>query len=312
MKSINNNNIIVTAGSTYLDIDAYACMVAMKELLTIKGINAIAYSEAPLNYSIVGSLTQERQIERTLPVDYRRDTSKYIIVDVSDTEYIKKDVPLDNVVAVYDHHTGFEKYWEDRIGDASHIEFIGAAATLVYIEWKKAKLIDKMPRSIALLLVAAILDNTLNLTSSNTTSADVEALKELCKKENIGEEWYASYFAGVQDNIKADLKNALFKDIKTVQNNNVLPDKVAQLCIWDATDILEKLPTIRQWMYSNFDSWMINIIDIKHRASFFVCDSSCHQKKIARAFNIVFENNVAKTRVPYLRKEIIKKTQSRN
>ena len=41
------NRIVITAGSSYLDIDAYACMVAMSELLNWQGIKAIAYSDAP-------------------------------------------------------------------------------------------------------------------------------------------------------------------------------------------------------------------------------------------------------------------------
>ena len=33
---------IITAGSTYLDIDAYACMVALAELLSLQGKGAVA------------------------------------------------------------------------------------------------------------------------------------------------------------------------------------------------------------------------------------------------------------------------------
>ena len=137
-RKFNNTNIhtIITAGSTYLDIDAYACCVAMEELLRLKGINAIAYSNAPYNYSVVQSLVKKEQIKTILPSAWSKDDSKYIIVDVSDPDYIKDSVPIEDVIEVYDHHVGFEEYWASRIGDASHIEFIGAAATLIYNEWK--------------------------------------------------------------------------------------------------------------------------------------------------------------------------------
>ncbi len=302
------NYTLITAGSTYLDIDAYACCVAMAELLRLKGENAIAYSTAPCNYSVCKSLIEEGQVLQELPVGVSAESTNYIIVDVSDPEFLKGSMPLNKVIGIYDHHVGFEEYWLNRIGDDTHIEFIGAAATLIYREWKKAGLQDKISRSTVLLLIAAILDNTLNLTSTNTTAEDIEVFNELCKKENIDEEWCASYFSEVQTSVEADLKNALFNDIKTVRNNAVLPTRVAQLCVWNANSVLAKLPEIRALFLQVTDKWMINIIDIKNRCSYFVCDDSHHQKEIEKVFDIHFESGVAKTSVSYLRKEIIKKT----
>ena len=300
-----NSLFIITAGSTYLDIDAYACAVAMAELLNLQGITAIAYSEAPFNYSVCNSLVEDSHIMRSLPDGVSVENANYIIVDVSDPEFLSYSLPLEQVVEVYDHHVGFEKYWANRIGDGAHIEFIGAAATLIYREWKSAKLADKMSRSTALLLIAAILDNTLNLTSTNTTDEDIMVFNELCKKENITSEWCSSYFFEVQENIEADLKNAIFNDIKNVCDNDTLPSKVAQLCVWDAEKIILRLSEIRD-MFSNItDSWMINIIDLRHSCSYFVCDSIVHQKKLEDVFDIKFEFGVAKTSKSYLRKEII-------
>lgn len=306
------NTFVITAGSTYLDIDAYACAVAMAELLQMKGENAIAYSTAPCNYSVCPSLIEEGQIIRELPSDINISDAKYIIVDVSDPEFLKSSVPLDKVAAVYDHHVGFEEYWTSRIGDGTHIEFIGAAATLIYRKWKEAGLQEQMKRSTALLLIAAILDNTLNLTSSNTTPEDMESFNELCRKENIDEDWCAAYFSEVQKSVEADLKNALFGDLKTVRNNSILPARVAQICVWDAESVLKRLSEIRAWFSGGEDNWMINIIDLKHRCSFFVCDDRYHQNELKRVFGVRFEAGVAKTSVAYLRKEIIKKTITKN
>lgn len=308
-KMLNKNEYaVVTAGSTYLDIDAYACCVAMAELLELSGKNAVAFSRASCNYSVCSSLVEEGQIKKEIPFIGNKQDIKYVIVDVSDPEFLKKSVELNDVVAVYDHHAGFEDYWANRIGENSHIEFIGAAATLIYREWKKLGLTDKMKRSTALLLIAAILDNTLNLTSSNTTSEDIEAFDELCEKENIGKEWCDSYFSEVQKSVEADLKNAIFNDIKTVRDNDVLPERVAQLCVWDAQSIFASLPEIRNWFVESSDSWMINLIDIKHRCSYFICDDIYRQNIIEKVFNVKFESGIAKSSVSYLRKEIIKKS----
>lgn len=297
---------IVTAGEHYLDIDAYACMVAMAELLKMQGQDAVAWSAAAHNYSICPSLVMEGQILRELPKVWE-ENGRYIIVDVSDPEYLQKTVPLDNVVAVYDHHVGFEKYWKSRIGDSAQIEFIGAAATLIFRQWQKAGLQDQMTHTTARLLIAAILDNTLNLTSTNTTEEDVETFRILCAHANVDQDWCASYFAEVQAGVESDLRNALLQDTKNLRDNSVLPGKVAQLCVWDSNSVMERMPEIRGW----FDgTWMLNIIDLQHHCSWFVCDEPSYQTKIANLFGITFENGVAQTPIPYLRKEIIKKSLS--
>lgn len=307
-KTISALTKIITAGSTYLDIDAYACCVAMTELLQMRGEHAIAYSQAPCNYSVCGSLKEKGKILQDLPANVSAEDVQYVIVDVSDPDFLKSSVPLDRIAEVYDHHVGFEEYWAERIGDGSHIEFIGAAATLIYREWVKAGIQDRMPRPVALLLVAAILDNTLNLTSANTTEEDREVFRILCQRENLTEAWCASYFSQVQASVEADLKNALLNDMKTVRNNAVLPPKVGQICVWDASSILAKLSEIRTFLVDCPDKWMINIIDIQHRCSYFVCDDRRHQKEIENLFDVRFALGVAKTSISYLRKEIIKKT----
>ena len=309
-KSLKQEPIIVTAGSNYLDIDAYACCVALRELLVLKGENAVAYSHAKGNYSVCKSLWEEGQILNALPDGFSPEASRYLIVDVSDPEYLKAAVPLDRVSEVYDHHVGFEDYWQRHIGEGAHIEFIGAAATLIYRQWKKAGLEKQMAHSTARLLIAAILDNTLNLTSSNTTREDIDAFNELCTHANVDEGWCAGYFSEVQKNVEADLKNALFNDLKNVRDNPVLPPLVAQLCIWDAGSIWEKLSQIRQWFAEFSDSWMINVIDLKNGCSWFVCDYAVYQKKIASVFQIQFDSGIAQLPKSYLRKEIIKKTKS--
>lgn len=298
---------IITSGSSYLDIDAFSCCIAMRDLLILRGMRAVAYSKAPLNYSIPNHIIGDREMINSLPNDIQAQNVKYIIVDVSDPDYIKDNASISNVVEVYDHHVGFEDYWKERIGEGTHIEFIGAAATLIYREWKKVNLLDNMSRKTALLLIAAILDNTLNLSSGNTTEEDIEAFKELCDIAEVNEEWCVEYFVQVQKNIEADLRNALLKDVKCIDSNNCLPKYIAQISVWDAHKIIGEIDQIREWFNESLQSWMLNIIDIEHHLGYFVCDDIYYQKKISRTFAISFENGIAKLSAPYLRKEIIKK-----
>lgn len=302
------SDIVVTAGSTYLDIDAYASIIALTELLKLKGTNAISYSSASFNYSICKSLVINDKLKTEIPENCILDNPKFIVVDVSDPGYLEKIISVDKVIAVYDHHIGFQDYWTSRIGDNAHIEFIGAAATLIYREWKNANMQDYMSINTAKLLISAILDNTLNLMSANTTEEDRTAFCELCEKAKVDREWCDSYFAEVQKSIESDLQNALFGDVKNICDNPVLPEYMSQLALWNAESVLSRLSKIRQWFNGRYDQWFLNIIDIKHECNYFVCNSAEHQKKVEMIFDVVFQNGVAKTNVLYLRKEIIKST----
>lgn len=297
--------IIVTAGATYLDIDAYACMVAMAELRNIQGFSAIAYSNAPCNYSVCPSLFGEGQMATYLPEN--SENTAFIIVDVSDPNYLSQSVPLDRVTEVYDHHVGFEDYWRNRIGDNARIEFIGAAATLIYREWKKSGLLPKMKPATAKLLAAAILDNTLNLTSNNKTAEDMEAYCGLCGYADIRDDFRGMYFSEVQKSVEADLKNALLGDVKRIQENPVLPAYMGQVALWNVAGVLERMEEIHRWFGSRYESWMLNVIDIQHNCNYFVCNHREYQRKIEQVFDVCFDAGVAKTSVSYLRKEIIKK-----
>lgn len=305
--NMDSNYTIVTAGTAYLDIDAYACAVAMAELLCLQGRKAIAYSKASCNYSICTSLRTCEHLNTAIPGDFVPEKAKYIIVDVSDPDFLDGILP-EQVVAVYDHHVGFEAYWADRIGEGAHIEFIGAAATLVYREWKNADLVDRMSSNTARLLIAAILDNTLNLTSSVTTQEDRETFTRLCERENIGEDWCAGYFLEVQKSVEADLENALLWDVKKIRPNDILPAQVGQMAVWDVDSLFDRLTLIRECFNSRFDSWMLNIIDIRYGHSYFVCDNKEKQKKIEQVFGVNFFRGVAIASKSYLRKELIKKT----
>lgn len=299
--------IIVTAGSSYLDIDAYACCIAMCELLNRGREKAVAFSRADYNYSVCQSLITEDSMNKSIPSGFQN--AKYIVVDVSNPDFIMDAVPLEQVIAVYDHHVGFEEFWENRIGDYAHIEFIGAAAALIYREWKASGQFDQMNPATARLLVAAILDNTLNLSSSNTTQKDIDAFHALCAKGAVDERWCASYFCEVQKSIEADLQEALFKDVKTIEDNRYLPSIFAQLCIWNSKQIIERMDEIRKWFNGRWEDWLLNLIDIQNKCGVFVCDNAYYQRKLEGLFDIHFEKGVAILPQPYLRKEILKKTK---
>lgn len=86
---------VVTSGSAYLDIDAFACCIAYAELLNHQGIDARAVSNAPLNVSISRTvLGWQSSLDDYLP----NTGDEYVLVDVSDYQHFDPLVELEQVV----------------------------------------------------------------------------------------------------------------------------------------------------------------------------------------------------------------------
>ena len=78
------SNIIVTSGRKYIDIDAYASIIAYRELLKKQGNNATASTLATLNQSIPPFILKLKyHLDSTETV---KDT-KYIVLDTSNPEF---------------------------------------------------------------------------------------------------------------------------------------------------------------------------------------------------------------------------------
>lgn len=297
---------IVTSGSAYLDIDAYACCIAFAELLRKQGKPAYAYATAPCNYSVSPSLSHPGFLMRTLPKELSPSDLRYILVDVSNPAFFEDSVPLEQVEAVYDHHAGFEDFWTARIGDRAHISFIGAAATLIFDEWKRSGLLQAISRSSAALLTAGILENTLNLNSGITTARDRNAVQKLSEMFAFGDEWRATYFSEVQNGLEAGLPENALRDVKTIADTNTLPAKFIQLCVWDTDRIVSRLPELRRSFDGHFKSWMLNLVDIQRCRGNLICFDAAYQQKLAALYGIQFRNGIAAFPKMYLRKELMK------
>lgn len=106
--------IVVTSGQAFADIDAVACAIAYAELLTLEGRKAQVVFPGTLNNSVTESIKSWGLTYQTAPT---HTESEYVLVDVSDPEYIASCAKEKIITEVYDHHPGFESYWEQKIGD---------------------------------------------------------------------------------------------------------------------------------------------------------------------------------------------------
>ncbi len=301
---------IITSGSRYVDIDAYAGAIAYAELLQARGEQAEAVSTAPWNESISETV---RSWQAPLKTEYTpSDADTFTLIDVSDPEYFDGFVDLARVDEVIDHHPGFEQYWQERIGDKAHIEFIGAACTLVYERWVAAGLADKMSETSAKLLVSGILDNTLNFKAHVTDERDRVAFKALVAHANIPDDWTAQYFTECQEAILADAAVSIRNDSKILTFKTFpRPLSVGQLVVWDAAEVLKQhQATIEQELAAAKPEWFMNLVSVDEGSSYFVCKNPAVQKWVADLMGVKFEGDIAKADRMWLRKEIIKQDLS--
>lgn len=294
--------IVITVGKSYIDIDGYASSIAYRELLRLKGIESKFVSNAVLNYSITDSLKNNYTVDNYAV----NSNDKYIILDLSDKSFFPEFVDENNIIEIIDHHPGYEDYWNSKLGSNSIIEPIGSVATIIVEKYEKDNLLDKMDKDVAMLLMAAILDNTLNFTASITNERDKEAYKKL---EALTNEYnYASkYFSECQKYIEDNLKESIDNDIKIQKVSEYFPDVFGQLTIWDANELLQKRDLIHQIMNNYNNEWMLNIISLNNNSSYIMYSNEEIKNKLEQLLDCYEKNGVLIKTPAILRKEIIKK-----
>lgn len=298
---------VVTSGSPYIDIDSYAGCIAYAELLNLKGLDVIAASTSVLNESITDTI---RSWDAAFATKYKANLNdEFIIIDVSDPTNFDKEVILDNVKEVIDHHIGFEFYWKDIIGDKSDIRFVGSVCTLIYEKWQSEGLLDDMSVTSARLLVSGILDNTLNFKAFVTTESDKTAYAALLKISNLPNDWVRQYFSECQSSILKDVTNAITNDTKIVNfgNLNIGDIAIGQLVVWDGKEVMIKyLSEIKKVMNNISDNWFVNVISISEENSYFISENNQIQGWAEGLFKADFNDSIASVGRLWLRKEIIK------
>lgn len=294
---------IVTAGSAYMDIDAYAACIAEAERLVLAGEEAYAASSAPLNESIPRSL---RALNVGLTTYRPSDNDEFIVIDLSKEEYFDEIVKNGTVIEVIDHHPGSRQYWVERLGDKADIELIGASCTQIFERWERDNKLSRMNPETARLLAAGILDNTLNLKAVITTKRDIHAYKTLRRIGKLAEDFAAQYFHECQQAIDQDFETALRNDTKTVEYAPQLPLVLGQLTVWDAKEYTtSKLAIIEEVLSAIGDEWVLNLISIEEGKSYLVSNNPSAQKKLETLLGVTFKSGVAETDRLWLRKELI-------
>lgn len=299
--------IVVTAGNTYLDIDAYASCVAYVKLLNASGENAIFASSATLNASVSSVVRKFDHLIKRNYVPSKDD--KFIVLDVSNPEFIDRIVEVENLIEIIDHHTGFENIWTKQ-GRKVQIEFVGSVATIIFEKLERENKTSILDEDLCRLLAAAILDNTLNLKSNITTERDLRAYARLKAIGKIEKSFEGEYFNSCQKEINENVVLAIERDVKIEKISKEFPSVFGQLTVYSKEPVFKELDKIGKFFESFKKPWILNLICLKDGKSYLF---SANETKLAieNLFEKKFENNVLTLNKFLLRKEIIKKARAK-
>ena len=294
---------VITAGKNFIDIDAYSAFIAYRELLKSEGKEVYAITSGEYNESISNLI---KEIPYTLDSYEPTNEDEFIIVDVSNPEHLDPIVNKENIIEIIDHHTGYEEYWQNKT--TSNIEFIGSVCTQIYELYVAKNKLHLLNTDLCKLLVAGILDNTLDLEASITTKRDIDAYNELLKMGDVDTNWSELYFKSCEETIKEDLIQSLINDIKIEYTSSYLPEVFGQILLFDKEIIFERIKEVKELFNSYKSDWIINLICISDSKSYIIASKSS-QERIEKLFNSTFEKDTLVLNKFMLRKEIIKRAR---
>lgn len=303
---INMSNIIITSGRRYIDIDAYASMIAYRELLrATNDNNIIASTTATLNQSVPPLILN---LKYNLDRPINNENNKYILLDVSNPSFFDEQIKPNKIIEIIDHHTGFEQYWDAYPNIKTQIEFIGSVCTLIYEKIIQSGHTEILDTDLCKLLIAAILDNTLNLKASITTDRDHKAYSELLKLGNVSEIFYKEYFSACESEIMKDFEKAIKDDLK-IEKVGILPEVIGQMIVLNLDKFNhEKMNEI----FADYPEWMMNVILLEEGKSYIYFGGGDDVKqRLEQLFNKKCENdNLLILDKFLLRKQIMKKARN--
>jgi len=300
--------ILITTGNAYIDIDGLACVIALEELYKLQNIEVVSFFNTypihPTIPKIVENIIQGVKINTEFP---KIDDYQLIEVDVSEPQYFPTPVDHNKIKKIYDHHFGFEEYWKSKIGpENALIKEIGACATLIFQEYQRLGLLDKISKLSANLLYAAIISNSLNFKAEVTKEEDIIAAKKLEKYIDLPKNFAELYFEQTSQNALSNPTKAIDSDRKIV-NIHSKPILINQLELWNAKQFIqENLHLMETFLNDPNNNGFITIANIYVGSNFLVAIDKDVQKLLEETLKVKFEGTVAKTSRLYLRKELIR------
>lgn len=238
------------------------------------------------NYPVIDKNNVCRGLIRITDIN-KKNRKKVILVDHNESEQSVIGLEEAEILEVIDHH---------KIGDISTnnpINFrnmaVGSTNTIIYYLFKENRV--EIPKTIASLMLAGIVSDTLALTSPTTTEKDKEVVFRLEEISGLKYKTFANEIFSSSINLEKKSEYDLITiDIKSFQNNGK-SFKVSQIITMNIDSILkrkdriiEELNKFKEITHSDFVILMIT--DIIKNGSYILYDNTpLTYNVLQRAFN---------------------------
>lgn len=287
------------------DLDGTACAYAYAEYQCKSGINALT--------AIFGKPRREAQFvldkfNITYPnnvEEYVKDASEIIIVDASDLRGLSEYVDPNRVIEVIDHRKVNET---NRFINAKiQIELVGSAATLIGEKFYDSNTL--ISEKSATLLYSAIISNTINFKAKVTTERDLKISEWLKKKISLPENYISEMFTE-KSKLNKPLKEVFIEEFARFDFNGCNIG-IAQLEIVNVDSFIQKhLQEIKEILANiknekSLDAIFLSCIDIEKGFNVIVTIDKEAENILENILSIKFNNEVAKTGMIFMRKEIV-------
>lgn len=274
-----------TIGHKSPDTDTVVCAVAMADFLSKR-------DKAQFIPARTGRVNSETQFvfekaEVELPqVLEDANSKKLFLVDHNEKDQWVNGADSENIVGIVDHHKfNFTGGHPIEI----NLKPWGCCATVIFDMYEKENI--DIPNSIKILLLGALLSDTVILKSPTTTPKDEEVLRSLAKELEINFEEMG------MEQFKAKAQVATKSAIEILENDykefdfNGTKAGIGQLEMPDLSEVMDKIPAIIQEMENKGMNCILMLTDIIQEGSKLVIVGQ--ETTIANAFNVKLENNVS-------------------
>ncbi|CAF1413021.1 unnamed protein product [Rotaria sordida] len=293
-KAINNQNQVFVFGHRNPDTDAIVSALVYAAFLRRMKINAKAYRLGNLNKETQFVLkTAGIQPPNMLPSDLANGTA-VALVDHNESQQSMENLKNMRVKYVVDHH----KLGDLTTSEPIYIRFepVGCTATILTKMYRENQL--RISQKIALLLIPAILSDTLHFRSSTTTDDDrsmVDYLLPIAKITDVNS--YANEMLIAKSNLSNYTMREVLLDYKTYTFNNQLWG-IGVAETFYPNNILERKDELLQAMIDekkthHLTDILFSIIDIVKERNSMIILSEPEKTVVEKAFNVTIQNGIA-------------------
>jgi manganese-dependent inorganic pyrophosphatase len=287
------------------DLDGVAGAMAYAEFLNKRGVDAVV--------GIIGEPHDEvKYILDRFNISYPKaipnadDFSKVILVDASDLIGLEGKIAPERVIEIIDHRKVNEA--EKFANAKAQIELVGAAATLVAEKFMESNM--EISKESAILLLGAIISNTLNFKGTVTTDRDKKAAEYLNKVAKLEDNFWKELFTAKSDlsgpklaeRIRGDFARFVMgkKKVGIAQIEIIGAEKLVK----DRGDeIVMELKKIQAEM--GLDLIFQNTIDLAEGKNYFLASDSGAKIVLEKVLGIKFNRNIADRPNLIMRKQIV-------